>query len=383
MSRKGKPMRIFHAAKSGGEGTLGTEKEVVNLAIAQKARGSDVMIAINSEGVFTEDCQELGIPITVHDRLITPSEHLIAMTPEENAAQEDAVQDLIKCLESFSADIIHCHHPETALVAISAGNRLNIPCAFTGGSPMPTIIGRRKGLQFATLCNNARDSEALLEYGIPDTEVYYVPSGTGVMPPVKAHQAEASHSSSLMVVGNLDLRKGIDVLVLAMVELRRRLGEACPFLNIYGDGPRRNRLTETAAVLGLNDIVRFHGFKAGILEDCPRSDILVMSSDYESGPLVVLEAMSRGIPIVATDVGDVTKMLPDSRYGRVIPRDSVMALADAIESLLADIADGRFDPDLLIERHRSFYTFEKFAERAEVAYNQILLNSSLTVQQAG
>jgi glycosyltransferase involved in cell wall biosynthesis len=383
MTRKGKSMRIFHATRSGGEGTLGTEKEVVNLAIAQKACGSDVMIAIDREGVFTEDCREYGIPITVLDGLRSPSERLISMTPEESAALEDTVQDLIERLERFSPDIIHCHSPGIALVAISAGNRMNIPCAFTGGSPMATIIGRRKGLRFASLCNNAGASEALLKHGIPDTEVYYVPSGTRVIPPSKANQARASNSSSLTVVGNLESRKGVDILILAMVELRRRLGEACPILNIYGDGPRRNNLTEMAAVLRLDDIVRFHGFKAGILENYPRSDILVMSSNYESGPLVVLEAMSCGMPIVATNVGDVTKMLPDSRYGRVIPPDSVMPLADAIESLLADIADGRFDPDLLIERHRAFYSFEKFAERSEAAYSQILLNSSAAVQQAG
>jgi glycosyltransferase involved in cell wall biosynthesis len=167
-----------------------------------------------------------------------------------------------------------------------------------------------------------------------------------------------------------------------MVELRRRLGEACPFLNIYGDGPIRKYLTEMAAVLGLSDIVRFHGFKSGVLEHCPSSDILVMTSRLETGPLVVLEAMSRGMPIVATDVGEVANMLPDRRYGRVIPLDSVMALADAIESLLADIAGGLFNPDLLIERHRSLYSTEKYAERTEAAYNQILLNSSVTVQQA-
>jgi glycosyltransferase involved in cell wall biosynthesis len=85
------------------------------------------------------------------------------------------------------------------------------------------------------------------------------------------------------------------------------------------------------------------------------------------------------MPIVATEVGDVAKMLPDSRYGRVIPPDSVMALADAIESLLADVADGQFNPDLLIERHNSFYSTEKFAERTEAAYEQVILSRSAVV----
>jgi glycosyltransferase involved in cell wall biosynthesis len=184
------------------------------------------------------------------------------------------------------------------------------------------------------------------------------------------------------MAGDLHPRKGIDVLILAMVELRRRLGPACPILNIYGDGFAEKYLTEMTAVLGLGDIVRFHGFRLGILESCPGSDILVLPSRDEVSPLVVLEAMSRGMPIVATDVGEVANMLPDGRYGRVVPKDSVMPLADAVELLLEDIAGGRFNPDLLIERHRSFYSIEKFAERTETAYRQILLNSSAAIQQA-
>jgi glycosyltransferase involved in cell wall biosynthesis len=376
-------MRIFHATRGAGDSTLGVEKEVAALAVAQKARGSDVMIAIDRPGLFTETCQEHGISVIIYDRLRYPSNRLIAMTRAKDAELESAVQDFMKCLESFSPDIIHCHGVSIALVAISAGNRMNIPCAFTGDDDMATIGGRRRGLRFATLCLAAATFETLLKSGIPDTDVYYVPTGTRIVPPTKAQQTGADHSASLITAGLLETRKGVDVLILALVELRRRLGRACPFLNIYGDGPRRKYLTEMAAVLELNDIVQLHGFELGILEHCPSSDILVMPSRHESGPLVVLEAMSRGMPIVATDVGEVTKMLPDSRYGRVIPPDSVMVLADAIESLLEDIAGGRFNPDLLIERHRSLYSIEKAAERTEAAYKQILLNSSATVQQAG
>jgi glycosyltransferase involved in cell wall biosynthesis len=375
-------MRILHATSSAEESSLGIEQEVAGLAMAQKARGSDVRIVINRPGVFTETCREHGVPVTVNDNLRHPLRRPVAMTPEENAALEKAVQDFVKFLEDFSPDIIHCHSGGTMLVAMGAGNRLNIPCAVTGDSPMISFDGRGKGLRFATLCITEASFRALLKTEIPDSDLYYVPLGTKAVPFTRDQQTEDSHSPGLIAAGSLEPRKGIDVLILAMVELRRRLGEACPFLNIYGDGPIRKYLTEMAAVLGLSDIVRFHGFKSGVLEHCPSSDILVMTSRLETGPLVVLEAMSRGMPIVATDVGEVANMLPDRRYGRVIPLDSVMALADAIESLLADIAGGLFNPDLLIERHRSLYSTEKYAERTEAAYNQILLNSSVTVQQA-
>lgn len=46
-------------------------------------------------------------------------------------------------------------------------------------------------------------------------------------------------------------------------------------------------------------------------------------------------------------------MLPDRRYGRIVPVNSITALADAIDSMLADIASGQFDPDLLVKRQQS------------------------------
>jgi glycosyltransferase involved in cell wall biosynthesis len=331
------------------------------------------MIATDRQGISTGTCREYGISVTVHDRLAS----------RENPALENAVQDFIEFLENCSPDIIHCHSQGIALAVISAGNRINIPCAITGDASARSIEGRRRGLRFATLCLATASFEELLNSEIPGADVYYVPNGCRVLPPTQAQQTEASHSPSLIVAAALESRKAIDVLILAMVELRRRLGRACPFLNIYGDGSSRKYLTKMTAVLELNDFVRFHGFELDILEHCPSTDILVMPSRHEVSPLVVLEAMSRGMPIVATDVGEVTKMLPDRRYGRVIPRDSVMALADAIESLLADISGGLFDPDLLIRRHRSIYSIDKFAERTEAAYTQILLNSSATVQKAG
>ena len=290
------------------------------------------------------------------------------------------MQGFIEYVERFNSDIIHCHDLGSALVAIAAGNQVNIPCVFTGDGPDVTTDGWKRGLRFATLCLNGANFNELLKSEIPDGYVYYVPNGTRVVPPTQVQQTGTSHSPSLMVVGELDPRKGMDVLILAMVELRRRLGPACPVLNIYGDGARRKYLTEMVAVLELNDIVRFHGFKPGILENCPGDDILVMPSRGEAGPQVVLEAMSRGMPIVATDVGDVANMLPDWRYGRVVPWDSVMPLADAIELLLKDIAGGRFNPDLLVERHRSLYSIEKLAERTEEVYSQLLLNSSATAR---
>jgi len=143
-------------------------------------------------------------------------------------------------------------------------------------------------------------------------------------------------------------------------------------LYIYGDGEEREYLSEVVELLEMSEIVRFCGYQPDILEQCADTDILIMPSDRETGPLTVLEAMSRGMPIVSTDVGDVASMLPDQRYGRVVPPKSVIALANAVESLIMDIDNARFDRNLLIERHRLLYTREKMAQRTEDVYREVL-----------
>jgi hypothetical protein len=62
-------MRIAHVTNSAKHATLGIERDVTNLAAAQKARGSEVVIAVDQPGVFTETCLDHGIPVMTYDCL--------------------------------------------------------------------------------------------------------------------------------------------------------------------------------------------------------------------------------------------------------------------------------------------------------------------------
>jgi glycosyltransferase involved in cell wall biosynthesis len=360
-------MKIIHVTNNSEKATLGTERQVVYLAIAQKARGSDVSIMIDRPGVFTDACAQYGIPVVTAD-VLDSSVSLLS-------AGENTVQSLISQFRSLNASLIHCHTEHVASQAIPAANLEGIPCLFNAYNMKHILAARAMGLQFVSICPSRTGFERLKN--VPGEEPFYIPNGTCAAPAAGAGRTETTRSPSLIFVGSLITRKGADIAIMTMAELRRRRGQDCPRLDIYGDGDQRAYLTEMVAVLGLQDAVRFHGFQLDILGNCPSTDILLVPSYREVGPLVVLEAMSRGMPIVATDVGDVPQMLPDPRHGRVIPPASIMALADSIESLLADIADGQFDPELLIERHHLLYSADKMAERMEAVYGQLLPDTSL------
>jgi glycosyltransferase involved in cell wall biosynthesis len=378
-------MRVLHVTSNpdGDGGTRGEVKAAVDLALGQKARGYDVTIATDRENLLTETCHQHGISVIAHDSLslkVSDVDGRQALRLSENA-----VRDFIPCLQSLSPDIVHCHSIIAGMVGIAAGNKLGISCVLVSDGSKDILRGIENGLRFGVLCLSQMQFDKLKD-AVPD--VYYVPNGANAPEPSgQVRETGDGRSAGIIMATRLIPRKGVDIAILAMYDLRRRLGHDCPVLHVYGDGTgeesqTEESLTEMAAILGLNDIVQFHGFQLGILGDCPSTDILIMPSRWEAGPLIVLEAMSRGMPIVATAVGDITSVLPDQRYGRVIPVGSPVALADAIESLLADIAAGRFNPDLLIERYRSYYSIEKWAERVEVAYEQFMHGTSMASQQA-
>jgi glycosyltransferase involved in cell wall biosynthesis len=99
--------------------------------------------------------------------------------------------------------------------------------------------------------------------------------------------------------------------------------------------------------------------------------VSILSLCTEAGSLVAVEAMSRGMPIVATPVGEIEEMIPDQRYGYIVRSGSILALADGIESMLSDVRAGRFDPDLPISRHRALYALDKLVERIDAIYKRL------------
>ena len=103
-------------------------------------------------------------------------------------------------------------------------------------------------------------------------------------------------------------------------------------LTVLGDGQLRNQLEEQVKKLSLNNSVRFMGNVSNVENYFSESDIFVLSSDYEGLPLVILEAMAAGLPIVSTNVGGIKDIVTDNGV-LVAPNDSE-ALYCAIKDLI-------------------------------------------------
>jgi glycosyltransferase involved in cell wall biosynthesis len=363
-------MRIVHVLNGHGP-IYGVERHVLTLAAAQRARGHTIMAMTNIDDEFADACRVNGIQITVNPRLEPMNDHGLYL---DEQIMENAIKGLGSQLADFRADLIHCHNPLSASLAIPAANRAHIPCFLTLHiEPKPEFFSQTKHLRFAVIAVSTLVFNKAQAVVSPGTDLYLIPNGTQTMPPENTNSRKP-YRPNLMMVGTLHPLKGVDAAISAMFRLHLRLGHDCPTLNVYGSGqaPWVDFYKEMAAVLGLADIVLFHGSRPGILRDCPAGDILIVASRNESGPLVVLEAMSRGMPIVTSRVGEVTEMLPDKRYGRIVPVNSITGLADAVESTLRDVNRGRFEPELVIARHRSFFSDIAMAQRTEEIYAAVM-----------
>ena len=82
--------------------------------------------------------------------------------------------------------------------------------------------------------------------------------------------------------------------------------------------------------------VRFLGTRSDIPELLYQADMFVLSSDCEGLPLVLLEAMAAGVPVIATAVGGVPEVLGYGKYGILVPPGNAEALAKAIVELAKD-----------------------------------------------
>jgi glycosyltransferase involved in cell wall biosynthesis len=122
------------------------------------------------------------------------------------------------------------------------------------------------------------------------------------------------------------------------LEVARRVSqnvENAQFL-IVGDGRRRERLEELAHELGIQDRVHFLGSRPDVPEILAASDVFALTSHNEANPVSILEAMSAGRPVVATNVGSIREVIHDGRNGFLVEPGNAEVLTDRIIQLLRE-----------------------------------------------
>ena len=284
------------------------------------------------EAVFATKPGDPGPAHPGAERLMQKVRYLAPGSPAQQAAE------VVERLNGTPVSAVHgyfAHLPTE--VAAKAARRLGVPYGFSVHAvdarkvPRGDLADRARDAACVIACNPDVAAD-LRRAGAP---VHLIPHGVDLD---RFHPTPPPNGQvlSLLAVGRLVPKKGFPVLVEAAAHV---LAPFC--LRIVGDGPGREALERQIAAAGLGHRIELAGPRTH--DDLPAeyaaADIVIVpsvtdpSGDRDGLPNVVLEAMSSGRPVIASDVGAVGSAVVDGRTGVLVPAGDAGALTGAIEFL--------------------------------------------------
>lgn len=212
--------------------------------------------------------------------------------------------------------------------------------------------------------------------GVPSELITTVPNGVGARTPGLGRRAArellglAPDQPVVMTVGRLTVMKGQRHLVDAVPELATRFPGLAVL--ILGQGHLHARLTAQAEALGVGGAVRLLGHRSDARALLDAADVFVLPSRHEGMPLVALEAMEAGLPVVATRVIGSEEVVADGETGLLVPPEDPAALSAALAALLADPGLRARMGQAGRRRYRAHFTRERMAAQTLTVYDQAL-----------
>lgn len=223
------------------------------------------------------------------------------------------------------------------------------------------------------------------DYAIERSRVRVVPNGADLPnedaeAPVAKRWRERYLSTPLkplwVVAGRLEEQKGHDLLFESLVLL---LKKGLDFtLVVAGEGSRRSWLESQSLSLGLAPRVQFVGQVEDVGGLLAAADAVLLPSRWEGLPLVLLEAMARARPVVATAVGGVAEAIENGVTGTLVPPGDVPALAEALEQLHRKADRAWRMGRTAAERVREHYTWHAVVDGFECVYDEVLGLATVT-----
>jgi len=252
-----------------------------------------------------------------------------------------------------SFQVIHAHNLPTALTAAILRPLLRKPVIVKLPNPLTVeefghrrfgllrwIILRRYVTRFVAL--NADIETRLKDKGVPAERILRIPNGVepsnghrpGDIASTRLALGPAPDSRTVIYLGRLIPDKGIAWLLEVWKDVLRE-AETCRLL-VVGDGPDGPRLRALARRLGVKDAVSFLGYQENVDPILSIADILVLPSLSEGMSNALLEGMSHGLAVVATDVPGNRAVIEHGRDGVLVAYGDRPALRQALLSLLRD-----------------------------------------------
>ena len=206
--------------------------------------------------------------------------------------------------------------------------------------------------------------------GFPPGRVLKVTNGIALFP-ATSREPRSPEMVSAIYVGRLSSEKGLSDLLHAWGWVKARATGRTK-LRMIGDGPQEKELRALASALDLGETVEFFGYCPDVPAQLTKADLFVLSSYAEGNSNAILEAMSAGLPIVATRVGGATIQIGSHGERFLVPAGDRQALADALLELVENEELRLCLGAAMRTRVERMFTMDRVAAIYEQAYELIL-----------
>jgi glycosyltransferase involved in cell wall biosynthesis len=345
----------------------GLERVATDLALAQQRAGHQLLVyCLHGAGRLAPGLEAAGIPV--------------APFSKARGFSMNTILAMGKRLRADRVDVIHGHNPGVHHYAALAARLAGVPvCVNTRHSAVTS-----KGLpyqdryfrwmkpltaQVVFVCDFVRQGlEKKLGYppekcsvilnGIPLAEFLAHPASPGSRRP----------RIRFGTIARMVPAKAHSVLIDAFARVRRTAPDA--ELSIYGYGPLEDEIRSQIDRLGLEASIHLEGRTADSAAALSDLDVFVLSSVTEGLPLVILEAMATGLPIVSTNVGGIPEVLPSESAWLCPPGDPEALAAAMLQAI--DCRDLRERGESGRRLAAASYGLEHMAARYEDLYRRLL-----------
>jgi glycosyltransferase involved in cell wall biosynthesis len=297
-----------------------------------------------------------------------------------------AVRRLVAIVRAGGYQLLHAHTPRTVLVAALASKITGVPLVYHVHSPTlrdSTSPWRNRINAWIERISLARASaliavsQSLGEYirarAPRGAVVAVVPNGVPCRRPWPV-RTEAHEPWTIGAVALFRPRKGMEILLDALAMLR---SAGLPVrLRAVGDFETpdyRHEVLNRVERLGLKGAIDWTGFTQDVDAELDRMDTFVLPSLFGEGlPMVVLEAMAAGVPIVATRVEGTPEAIRDGQDGLIVPPGDAAALAAAIHRIFSGQTDREALRASAHERHAQHFSDQSMAAGGAEVYRRVL-----------
>lgn len=377
---KKKVLRILHLLDSGG--MYGAENVVINLSREMIAAGKfePVVGCIVQKDNESVDLYDVAQKNGIEARKILINNFLLFRD----------LRRFTVLLKELRIDLIHCHGYKASVFAFvaKAGIPVLATCHlwFEGPErPLKTraMIALEKFIyRFLPVIVAVSEEirQILLEAGIASEKVLVVRNGI-----VLSDYGEITSSTRKRLQAELGLQKG-DVCVLNVGRLTEQksqcdIVDAARLVNntnrkvkffIVGDGALREALQQQIRSCKVEETVFLLGFRNDIPDLLQLADLFILPSLDEGMPMALLEAVASRVPVIATAVGDVGKLIVHCASGIIVGKNDVTVLAEEIIALAADTARQNKMAEEALRRVLSLYSSQVMYGQYDKIYRGLL-----------